>query len=202
MRAIASDQIADFAAIYEDDVELVSISRPDTRQCEALSQKLIESRQLPQLRWVQKAGDPDALAKELPASIDPEVHDNLVEQIVEASDVVGELMGCKEVGIRLETLSAPMCPRFHVDYVPCRMLITLSGTGTEWIPSEEVDWPSFKNLDNTDPPLKSAGEIRHMDTGNWSLLKGGAWNDQYVGIVHRSPHQRGERLLLSMDPIV
>ncbi|HAK52328.1 MAG TPA: hypothetical protein DCM54_10575 [Gammaproteobacteria bacterium] len=33
------------------------------------------------------------------------------------------------------------------------------------------------------------------------MLKGGNWQDDFSGVVHRSPHQEGERLLLTLDPI-
>ena len=201
MRQVISDHLGDFAAIYDEDVEIVSVSRPQARTCEALAKRLIRSRQAPALRWVQPADDPEAPASELPATIDADVHAALLDQIAEASELLGELMHCKRVGVRLKTLSAPMCPRFHVDHVPCRMLITLSGSGTEWIPNSDVDWAVLANLDTTAPPVQANRQIRQLATGHWSLLKGGAWNDCFGGVVHRSPHGVGERLLLSLDPI-
>ncbi len=202
MRQVSGNELGDFAAIYDDDVELISVTRPQADVCASLAERLISSRQVPQLRWVQAANDPDASASALPATLDADVRSALVVQITEASEVLGELMDCEEVGIRLETLSAPMCPRFHVDYVPCRMLITLSGQGTEWIRNNDVDWTVFANLGTTTPPLQADRQIQQMPTGSWSLLKGGAWNEQFDGVVHRSPHGDGERLLLSLDPIV
>ena len=201
MRQVISDQLGDFAAIYDEDVEIVSVSRPQGRTCEALAKRLIRSRQAPRLRWVQPADDPEAPASELPATIDADVHAALLDQIAEASELLGELMRCERVGIRLKTLSAPMCPRFHVDHVPCRMLITLSGSGTEWIPNSDVDWAVLADLDTMAPPVQANRQIRQLTTGHWSILKGGAWNECFGGVVHRSPHGVGERLLLSLDPI-
>ena len=202
MRQVISNQLEDFAAIYDDNVELVSVSRPQAGSCETLSKRLIQSRQIPQLRWVQAVGDPGASDGALLTTIDPDVRSVLVDQITEASEVVGELMDCEQVGVRLKTLSAPMCPRFHVDNVPCRMLITLSGEGTEWIHNSDVDWTVFADLGTSAPPVQAGQEIQQLRTGHWSLLKGGAWSDQFCGVVHRSPHREGERLLLSLDPIL
>ncbi len=202
MRTVTGDQLGDFAAIYEADVELVSVSRPQWQTCEALSKRLIDTRQVPTLRWVQAANDADGADNVLPPTVEADVRSALVGEIAAASEVLSELVGCDQVGVRLETLSAPMCPRFHVDYVPCRMLITLSGKGTEWIPNSDVDWEVFENLQTAAPPLKGNAEVQHLTTGNWSLLKGGAWNAQFHGVVHRSPHGDGERLLLSLDPIL
>jgi hypothetical protein len=198
MRQVISDQLSDFAAIYDDDVEIVSVSRPQASTCEALAKELISSRQLPRVRWVQDAGDPHAPARELPALVDTA----LLEQIARASELLAELTDCQQVGVRLATLRAPMCPRFHVDHVPCRMLITLSGEGTEWIPNGDVDWAVFSDLDSTEPPVLAERGIQQLPTGHWSLLKGGAWDESFGGVVHRSPHREGERLLLSLDPIV
>ena len=201
MRQVISGQLGDFAAIYDEDVEIVSVTRPQADTCEALSGRLIRSRQVPQLRWIQPADDPEAPARELPATIDADVRSVLRDQIAEASEMLGELMDCKRVGVRLEALRAPMCPRFHVDYVPCRMLITLSGAGTEWIPNRDVDWAVFADLGTMAPPVQANRQIRQLTTGHWSLLKGGAWNGCFSGVVHRSPHGVGERLLLSLDPV-
>ena len=201
MRQVISGQLRDFAAIYDEDVEIVSVTRPQANTCEALSKRLIHSRQVPQLRWVQPADDPEAPARELPATIDADIHSALLDQIAEASEMLGELVDCERVGVRLQTLSAPMCPRFHVDRVPCRMLITLSGMGTEWIPNSDVDWAVFDDLETMAPPVQANRQIRQLTTGHWSLLKGGAWNDCFNGVVHRSPHGDGKRLLLSLDPV-
>ena len=201
MRQVISDQMGDFAAIYDEDVEIVSVTRPQARTCEALSKRLIRSRQVSQLRWVQPADDPNGPVSELPATLDADVHSALLDQIAEASEMLGELMDCEQVGVRLESLNAPMCPRFHVDHVPCRMLITLSGVGTDWIPNNNVDWAVFADLETMEPPVQANRQIQQLTTGHWSLLKGGAWNNHFAGVVHRSPHGAGERLLLSLEPV-
>ncbi|MEM8768492.1 MAG: DUF1826 domain-containing protein [Pseudomonadota bacterium] len=201
MRLVTSDQPGDFSAIYDEDVELVSVARPQAASCAKLAQQLIDSRQAPRLRWVQSHEDPTSAERALPPGINGEVRTALLDEIAEASDLLGELIDCEAIGVRLETLNAPMCPKFHVDHVPCRLLITLSGAGTEWIQNSDVDWAVFANRDENSPPVRANGEIRQLTTGDWSLLKGGAWNENFEGVVHRSPHSPGERLLLSLEPI-
>ena len=93
-----------------------------------------------------------------------------------------------------------MCPIFHVDNIPCRFLVTLYGSGTEWIPHDEVDWKIFDIKDANKNPLKDGSKIKNFRTGEWSLLKGGSWQENFNGVVHRSPHNNKERLLLSIDP--
>ena len=201
MRQVTGDQLSDFAAFYDEDVELVSVTRPQANTCEQLSRRLILSRQVPELRWVQPVDDRDATANVLPTTIDSDVHSALCDEIAEASELLGALTECGQVGVRLETLNAPMCPRFHVDHIPCRMLITLSGEGTDWIPNNEVDWRVFDDLGTAEPPIQENKQIQRLNTGHWSLLKGGAWQNGFRGVVHRSPHDVGERLLLALDPV-
>ena len=66
------------------------------------------------------------------------------ESIALASDVAGLVdMFCylfdlkKSVGLRLTALGHAMCPRFHVDRVPCRLATTYFGGATEWLPMTE-----------------------------------------------------------------
>ena len=73
MRQVIGSQLGDFAAIYDEDVEIVSVARPQAGTYEGLAERLIRSRQLPQARWVQPADDPDAAASELPATLDADV---------------------------------------------------------------------------------------------------------------------------------
>ena len=51
-------------------------------------------------------------------------------------------------------------------------------------------------------PLKEGKTIRKLIPGDMSLLKGGKWQDGFSGVVHRSPHEEGPRLLLTFDPIL
>ena len=201
MHCLLSDRIGDFAAIYNEDVELVSVARPASRFLDALAEHLFASRQDVRIEWEQAARDADAPLAALSMSIDAERLGAVGEEITLASDMLSELLGCKRVGIRMTTLRRPMCPRFHVDHIPCRMLVTIGGPGTEWIASDDVDRALLADLDTAAPPIRRSGDIRRLATRNWSLLKGGAWDGQFGGVVHRSPHGTGERLLLSFDPI-
>ena len=201
MRLVSSNQLSDLAEIYSDDVELVSIARPNFERIESLSQQLILSRQAHQVQWIQTPDEPDIAQHQLPDSMEASVRSILADQVYEGCDVLAALLGCATVGVRLATLRSPMCPSFHVDKIPCRLLITLSGNGTEWIPNSDVDWPVFTDPADQSIPLRSGATVQQLPAGHWSLLKGGAWNSAYHGVVHRSPRGDSERLLLSLDPI-
>lgn len=201
MRAVLGEHLTDFTAIYDEDVELVIVTDPQAERSESISKCLVESRQALSFRWVQTTGDMNAPDHALPATIGADLRSLLIDEVVEVGEVLSELMGCEQVGVRLETLTSPMCPRFHVDQVPCRMLITLNGKGTDWIPNRHVDWAVLADLGSTAVPLQPNGQIEHLPARNWSLLKGGSWSQQFGGVVHRSPHDSDVRLLLSLDPV-
>lgn len=75
----------------------------------------------------------------------------------EMAEDFGVLADIYEREVELITLRKPMCPRFHQDQVPCRLLITLAGPATEWIPSAQVDRICLKDrTTQTDPLLPGA----------------------------------------------
>ena len=201
MHCLLSDRTADFAAIYDEDVELVSVARPASSPLEALAEHLFASRQDMQTQWEQAAGDADMPMAALSRCIDADGIGALSDEIARAGDMLSALVGCERVGVRVTTLRRPMCPRFHVDQVPCRMLATIRGPGTEWIASGDVDRALLATRDTDTPPIQRGRDIKRLATRSWSLLKGGAWDDRFGGVVHRSPHGTDERLLLSFDPI-
>ena len=202
MQQIISDQIADFTAIYDEEVELVNVSRPKSGQLENLADQLFASQRVLELRWQQEALDPGPAERELQASLDN--NDSvaaLAREIAFVNEVLHELLGCKEIGVRVTTLNSPMCPRFHIDAVVCRMLITVSGPGTEWIACNDVDRDVLADRSSDVTPIRDGGEVKQFSSGSMSLLNGGTWQRGFDGVVHRSPHDREQRLLLSFDPI-
>lgn len=201
MRHVLSTELADFAAIHDDEIELVSVSRGRCEHLEALTRRLFDSRHTVQGQWEQSAGETQAAVDSMPSSIDAALSGRLAEEVGLASEVLTELLGCDRVGTRITTLERPMCPRFHVDQVPCRMLITIAGPGTEWIPNSEVDYAKFSDRSRDKPPLNAGGAVRQVAQAHWSLLKGGLWDTSFPGVVHRSPHSERQRLLISLDPI-
>ena len=54
MRSIFSDQVSNLTDIFLDDVELISINRPNFESIESLSKGLIESRENLNLQWIQE----------------------------------------------------------------------------------------------------------------------------------------------------
>ncbi|MEB6588239.1 DUF1826 domain-containing protein [Pseudomonas asiatica] len=104
------------------------------------------------------------------------------------------LVGARRVGLRLRVLAGPMCPRFHVDNVPLRLLTTYAGPGSEWL--QEQASPRGE-LHTVQP---SVDNIQRLQAGEVAVLKGEKWQgNEGAGLVHRSPAAQQGRLLLSLD---
>ncbi len=106
------------------------------------------------------------------------------------------LLGARRIGVRLRVLEAAMCPRFHVDHVPLRMLTTYTGAGSEWVEEGSVN---RTRLHAEIPPVD---KIKRLCTGDVCLLKGEKFQgNEGHGIIHRSPDVPvgRRRLLLSLD---
>lgn len=131
----------------------------------------------------------------------------LSENIAELVDMFCCLFELKHVGLRLTALDRAMCPKFHVDKVPCRLITTYQGVATEWLPHQAVNREklgagSNGKPDNQSGLHKSQHDIQQLSCGEVALLKGELWEgNENAGLVHRSPLiPEGEnRLLLTLD---
>lgn len=103
------------------------------------------------------------------------------------------------VGLRIHVLRGTMCPRFHVDRVPVRLLCTYQGRGTEWLPESAVIRPASGGPlpDQQADPVS----IRRLGTGAVGLFKGEGWiGNEGNGLVHRSPAAESlPRLVVGLD---
>ncbi len=199
MRHCASNCLGDLADVYREDIELITVARPELGDSSLAVLNGLGGRTL-QERWTQRCVGAVPVEQRLQGRVPTPLLEPLAADITLAASILHDLLGCASVGIRLAALDGPMCPRFHVDHVPCRLLVTLAGPGTQWIAREDVDAQAF-DARASDPPLRDGAAVRQVAAGSWTLLKGGAWQDGFRGVVHRSPPDRSQRLLLSLDPL-
>lgn len=92
-----------------------------------------------------------------------------------------------------------MCPRFHVDHVPVRLLTTYAGVGSQWLKEGAMDRRRLAQpeAEPVDPQV-----IQQFCCGDVGLLKGEKWHgNEGLGLIHRSPEPApGERrLILTLD---
>ncbi|WP_313327565.1 DUF1826 domain-containing protein [Pseudomonas qingdaonensis] len=94
------------------------------------------------------------------------------------------LLDARRVGLRLRALEGAMCPRFHVDHVPARLICTYAGPGSEWLTAPDTV------------------QVEQLSTGDVAVLKGERWlGNEGHGLVHRSPAVPAgqRRLMLTLD---
>ena len=129
---------------------------------------------------------------------------NDVTEIVEMFCCLFDL---EQVGLRLTALDRAMCPKFHVDRVPCRLVSTYSSTATEWLSHSDVDRTklgvgSGGKTDDESGLYRADHNIHQLKCGEVGLLKGESWlGNEGGGLVHRSPSLNNDerRLRLTLD---
>ncbi|MBJ2128490.1 DUF1826 domain-containing protein [Alteromonas sp. IB21] len=136
-----------------------------------------------------------------------------IDDIYLLSDMLTTLFDCDSVGVRLVPLSSAMCPSFHVDNIPVRLVNTYLGEGTEWLPKESVGTRPMTRLNdgNTQGLTKNrlgqhyqVSSVRQMNAFDVGLLKGKSWQGhEEFAAVHRSckVQPNSKRVLLTLDPM-
>ncbi|MFL2988686.1 MAG: DUF1826 domain-containing protein [Candidatus Neomarinimicrobiota bacterium] len=117
------------------------------------------------------------------------------------------LFNIKDSWLRIDAIDKPMCPRFHSDYVKCRLITTYLGPATQWLPNSLVNRDKLGHGNNGLPDNESGlfskySDIKQMNVGDVGLLKGEAWiNNEGFGLVHRSPDviENHKRLYVTLD---
>ena len=109
------------------------------------------------------------------------------------------LLGAQRIGLRLRVLDKAMCPRFHVDHVPVRLITTYAGIGSQWLKEGAMD---RRQLGKPEAEPQDDSLIQQITSGEVALLKGEKWHgNEGFGLIHRSPQLApGERrLILTLD---
>ena len=107
------------------------------------------------------------------------------------------LLGAKRIGVRLRLLDKAMCPRFHVDHVPVRLITTYAGIGSQWFREGVMDRRTLSQ-----PDAEPSERIEQIQCGEVALLKGTKWHgNENHGLIHRSPALKADerRLILTLD---
>lgn len=131
----------------------------------------------------------------------------LREDIALLVDMFCCLFELKEAGLRVTILERAMCPRFHFDRIPCRLVTTYQCIATEWLNNDVIDRTKLGagnqgKSDEESGLFEHLNDINRLSQGDVALLKGEHWyENEGAGLVHRSPAVSvGERrLLLTLD---
>ncbi|MFQ3172344.1 MAG: hypothetical protein ACI9DG_002385 [Oleispira sp.] len=201
----ASSEAEIWTSFYEQDVQIATWQRTRSIELNESVDALLELNTFSQLQFSSPAQNVvQKLAMHMPQFKHRSV---LLKDIALLSDMFACLFDQDNVGLRLKVLDTTMCPRFHVDQVPCRLLTTYRGPATEWLPNESADRNKLgagnQGLsDDLSGLFQQANDIESMNAGDVALLKGEAWQgNEGRGLIHRSPINSGghKRLLLTLD---
>lgn len=204
-RAAVGTEPSIFAAIYQPEVNIVIWQRHLANTLCAAVDELINSKQLKPLEIaVAPENTYDELTRILGNS---EAASILSKDIALQVDMFCCLFDLKRAGLRLTMLDKAMCPRFHVDKIPCRLVSTYQGVATEWLAHEHVDRAKLGAGNNglTDEEsglFNKPEQVQKLTKGDVALLKGENWQDtEGAGLVHRSPAvtHNSQRVLLTLD---
>jgi hypothetical protein len=135
----------------------------------------------------------------------PQLHAYIAELV----DMFICLFEANTIGFRLSTLDKAMCPRFHVDRVPCRLVTTFVGPGSQWLEHDNTDRTMLGHksgalTDDHSGLYRTEQDIQTLETGDVAILKGELWQgNENAGIVHRSPpvSSSQRRVVMTLDLI-
>ena len=191
--------------IYQDAVNIAIWQRKLPTELLGSLQQYLQSN--PRLS-ITKTIEADAIELQLRETL-PDFPGNelLQAKVAELVDMFCCLFDLKRAGLRLKVLEHAMCPRFHVDRVPCRLVTTFYGAGTQWLPHQLVNRDRLgiksQGLADEQSGLYSGQDcIQVLAAGDVALLKGELWQgNEHAGLVHRSAPASGaeKRLLLTLD---
>lgn len=213
-KALAAASSQRHAAQGTEPSVLTDIYRPDVNMAvwqRALAPELQDevetlTRANPALR-ISVTLTPDSALAKLQEALGIHADSALSHDIALLVDMFCCLFELKQVGLRLTVLNRAMCPRFHVDRVPCRLVTTYQGSATEWLPHSVVNrahlGPRSGQQSDLDCGLyQRPHDVQQLSCGDVALLKGELWaGNENAGLVHRSPTltSNERRLLLTLD---
>jgi hypothetical protein len=192
------------ANIYDDDVDIAIWQRELSVSMRASVAQFVAANPT---HKTAIATTPEHAQEALSDSLRGKLADEVCANIAELVDMFCLLFDLKQAGLRLSVLDTAMCPRFHVDRIPCRLLTTYQGVATEWLARDVVDRSRLGHASDGRPDHESglfpgSDHIQRLNAGDVALLKGDLWaGDEGRGLVHRSPDiaDANRRLLMTLD---
>lgn len=197
------DEVDTLPRIFEDNVNIAVMRRGLSEALTSSAMAQCQTQKAWQVAWLGQPGEElkADLLRQLPH---PEAAEILVEDIKTLAEAMACLFGTDSVGIRLRLLDAAMCPRFHCDNLPVRLVTTYVGPGSEWLPEAAINRAGLGAPCSEKPEIVVDSEAVHqLQAGDLALLKGSGWvGNEMSGLVHRSPALAPgqKRLLMTMDP--
>lgn len=204
-RSISGNEPSVLTDIYQNDANIVIWQRKLSQVLEHAADHILSTK--PTLQTSVTVTPQNAFTAINNALGDTQAAAALSEDIAQLVDMFCCLFDLNRTGLRLTALDLAMCPRFHVDRVPCRLVTTYRGPATQWLPHQLVDRSKLGAASQGKPDEQSGlfdkkNNIQQLSQGDVALLKGELWEgNENAGLVHRSPaiNPGQNRLLLTLD---
>ncbi len=204
---VVSQQLADLASIYQAETQLCVIQRQPSPELAGFVAAALQNASTISVLSVLHPARFD-FEQLLPKLAGYPGYLAFCDDSQQLATAFADLFGLAQLGLRLRSLDQAMCPRFHVDNVPCRLIVSYGGLGTEWLEHRHVDRSKLGRgaqglPDETSGLLRPGAAIACLAPYAIGLMKGCGWagNERY-GLVHRSPKPTSHaprRLLLTLD---
>ncbi|MSP27122.1 MAG: DUF1826 domain-containing protein [Methylococcales bacterium] len=202
-----SKNVADLTEIYRHEINVCVVERGISSEIETFVMHLLSSGRAMNVIETINVQSFNTITL-LPQHLHLQGYEAFCADITQVIDMFSHLFELEAIGLRLGILDKAMCPRFHVDHVPCRLVCTYGGIGTQWLEDAYVDRNKLGNRsgglsDELSGLILDPDAVGTIPSYAIGLLKGSRWegNEQH-GAVHRSPHLSAEstrRLLLTLD---
>ena len=173
--AAIDNDISVLPRIFEDAINIAIFQRPLPADIAFSAQAQCQTDRAWQYSWL---GHPDEmfiadLRRRLPA---PEAATPLIDDMATIAEAIAFLFDTQTVGIRVRLLNSAMCPRFHCDNLPARMVTTYFGPGSEWLPEHAINRDGLGAPHPNRPDIATdASAIQRLSPGDIALLKGTGW---------------------------
>jgi hypothetical protein len=208
VRSCESDQLSDLAEIYYDDINLCVVNRQTDNLIKTFIDELFRTK-LRISSSVQISVDQLDIYNLFPQAKYLKGYAQFCTDVKYLIEIFSELFELSTIGLRLVRLDNTMCPKFHVDHVPCRLVCTYGGQGTQWLEERYLNRAKLgfgaggMSDEASGLILTDIDVINTMPAYAIGLLKGSKWEgNELTGVVHRSPKptpSEPQRLLLTLD---
>lgn len=196
---LLAESLMDLTKIYDDQISLAVLKLKQCDKIEAFARILAQEEF--KYKSIVSADDFEGGVDSLP---NIPGHIEAKKRIAELVEVFSTLFELNEVGLRLSGSLFPMCPKFHVDHIPCRLVYPLYGLGSDWYSHNLY----FTNVSHGATTLKKWIHRAQEDEGSFIcqtpegaavFMKGTGWSEESLPVIHRSPRHNSARLVLTLD---
>ncbi|MEM7195329.1 MAG: DUF1826 domain-containing protein [Pseudomonadota bacterium] len=187
-------ELHDLVEIFEPGIQICSWQRSVDRDIDEYLAALPASPSVQGMEILSPGNDPQL--SHLPGINECK---SLIEDLANLREILQELLGCDEVGMRFARVNDAMCPGWHFDRVGIRLICTYQGPGTQWLDDQSTERETLylQNIEH--------GSLVQADRGDVVLLKGSLWQgNKGFGAIHRSPELEPgapPRTVVTLDPL-